>query len=515
MSLIRFKRWPFFIGAALLALAVSLVACSDGDVSQEEFDEVKAQLEQAQADLAAANAPAETQTLVQVGELAPASGGSSAAPTGWDTEYSQLLGIKLLAQLDSSGPDAWDVAAHPLVYVTAQGPGYGGILAANAPESDPNSAATPVQSAPGLAIIDAETHEAVASVQYEAEGQESYAENHGLGVSPDGKWIYTQGNHPSSKARGNSVLMVINARTLKIDKLIETRVHHVRVIHNAFTNKDLVLVDGWGTFFALDPADDNRVAGAVDPADLNGSGYLGFGDPSGKWLFLSVRTGFLESDGGVAVVNLENWEIDARINTLDGSPIWVTFTADGKWAFVSDGHESKIAKIDMSSENPSEWRVVGLANAGAIGPYGLTLNWDDTTLYAFGKGEASHNQGKTVGFTSPDLFAEPDQYRGWRTVQGQIVSNCLRQDHAIVHPDPDKNEMWISCNSSFDNVVIDMGTNTVKATIPQPNGGSSHNGSFVRYEADWTGELLSDTNGMHGSAMEEKLRITAATAAAR
>lgn len=328
-------------------------------------------------------------------------------------------------------------------------------------------------------------------------------------MSADGQWIYTQGNHPESDLRGNAVLNVINARTLKIDKIIKTRVHHVRVIHDSYLDKDLVLVDGWGTFFALDPSDDNRIVGAVDPADLKGSGYLGFGDPSGKWLLISVRTGFRESDGGIAVVSLEDWKVKARINTHDGSPIWVAFTADGKTAYVSNGHESRVAEIDMSDENPAKWRVVGMASAGAIGPYGLTLNWDDTMLFAFGKGEASHNQGKTMGYLDTRLFAEPDQYRGWGTVLGQLVTDCLRQDHAIVHPDPDRNEMWISCNSSFDNVVVDMGEIAVKTRIPQSSGGSSHNGSFVAYQPDWSAELLSDTNGLHGSAAQKKLELAA------
>lgn len=492
---------------ALLALVGA--ACTDDDEATPTTEPVAAAptptTAAAAAPTAAPPAP-QAQMIVQTGQLAPAPAG--AQPSGWDTEFSKMLGIDLIAQLDSSGPDAWSPADHPLVYVSAQGPGYGGILATAGDEHE----AQDLQSAPGLSIHDANTREAVASVQYESEGQEVYSENHGAGVSHDGKWIYTQGNNPGSDLRGNGVLNIINARTLKIDKILRSRVHHVRVIHNSYTDKDLVLVDGWGTFFALDPEDDNRVVGAVDPADLRGSGYLAFGDPTGKWLLISVRTGFRESDGGIAVVSLEDWKVKARINTHDGSPIWVAFTADGKTAFVSDGHESKIAKIDMSEENPALWRVVGIANAGAIGPYGLTMNWDDTIIYAFGKGEASHNQGKTVGYTSPDLFAEPDQYRGWGTVLGQIVSNCLRQDHAIVHPDPAMNEMWISCNSSFDNVIIDMGTNTVKEVVPQPNGGSSHNGSFVRYNADWTAELLSDTNGFYGSAVETKLEMVQKTA---
>ena len=376
-----------------------------------------------------AQAEGQPATIVQVGQLQPAP--ADAVPGGWATEWSELIGVDLLAQLDSSGHDAWSPEEHPLVYVSAQGPGYGSAAFGGAFISA-------VQTAPGVAVIDADTYEAVASTEYLAEGIETYSENHGLAVSADGQWIYTQGNNPASALRGNAVLHIFNARTLKIDKIIESRVHHAKVIYNAFTGKDLVLVEGWGTFFALDPSDDNRVVGAVDHADLRGQGYLAFGDPSGKWLLISVRTGFRDSDGGIAVVSLEDWKVKARINTHDGSPIWVAFTADGQTAFVSDGHESKIAKLDISGANPSQWRVVGMANASAIGPYGLTLNWDETLIFAMGKGEAAHNQGKTVGFTSPALFVEPDQYRGWGTTMGQIVSNCLRQDHAIVHPDPER-----------------------------------------------------------------------------
>lgn len=482
------------LGRTVTVLAVTLTAVLAASVAVVAQDATEPPLEQIEG---------QVQT-VQVGTLEPAPEG--AEPSGWETEWSQLIGANLLAQLDSSGEPAWDKAAHPLVYMSAQGPGYGSSAFGGAFLSNE-------QVGPGIAIIDANTHEAVASREYLVPDIETYSENHGLGVSMDGKWLYTQGQNTASDMRGNSVLHIINAETLKIDKIIRSRVHHVRDCYNAFTDKYLVLVDGWGTFFALDPTDDNRIAGAVDPADLNGSGYLGFCDPSGQWLFISVRTGFRESDGGVAVVSLDDWRVKARINTFDGSPIWVAFDAAGENAYVSDGHESKIAKIDMSAESPSEWRVVGIANAGAIGPYGLTFNWDDSILYAMGKGEASHNQGKTVGFTSPALFSEPDQYRGWGTTMGQIVSNCLRQDHAIVHPNPELNEMWISCNSSFDNVIVDMGTQTVKGSVPQPNGGSSHNGAFVQYDADGNGEVLSDTGGLWGPAREAKLQIIADMAA--
>ena len=503
----RSRHWGW-LSVIVLGLALAIgVACSDEDDSGS----VAATGESGGGSQAAA-APAAPSTIVQVGELAAPSSGSQAATDGWETDAARMLGLRLIAQLDSSGDDAWDVSEHELVYFSAQGPGYGGILASNVDESSTEGSAAAVQSAPGISIHDANTREAIATVQYDT-GVEAYTENHGLGVSPDGQWLYTQGNHPDSKIRGNSVLMIINARTLKIDKIIETRVHHVRVIHDSFNDRDLVLVEGWGSFFALDPNDDNRVVAAVDPSDMRGAGYLGFGDPSGKWLVLSVRTGFRESDGGVMVVSLEDWKVKARINTFDGSPIWVAFLQDGSRMYVSDGHDSKIAEIDMTAENPNDWRVIGIANAGGIGPYGVHLNWDDTRIYSISKGEASHNQGKSVGITAPGLFSEPDQYRGWGTTVGEIVTNCLRGDHAILHPDPAMNEMWISCNSSFDNVIVDLATETVKEVVPQPNGGSSHNGSFVQYSADWNGELLSDTNGFHGSAVDTKIGMLAQAAA--
>ena len=41
-------------------------------------------------------------------------------------------------------------------------------------------------------------------------------------------------------------------------------------------------------------------------------------------------------------------------------------------------------------------------------------------------------------------------------------------------------------------IVLDLNTNKPKAYIPTPNGGDTHSGGFVRYNADWTGELLAD-----------------------
>jgi hypothetical protein len=107
------------------------------------------------------------------------------------------------------------------------------------------------------------------------------------------------------------------------------------------------------------------------------------------------------------------------------------------------------------------------------------------------------------------------------------LDGCMQPDHLVVHPDPAKNELWAACNSTYDNIVVGMGDTKnvsqnppdygrggayVKDHIPPLNGGGSHNGAFVKYTVSgstWTGELLSDLGGFHGSAIQTKADVMA------
>ncbi len=196
-----------------------------------------------------------------------------AQDAAWATEWSKKLGLALLAEYDSSGPPAWDPQAHPLVFITTEGPGYSGQL------SNTNSL-------PGVAVIDANTREPIASMQYDFEDADNYFEPHGRGVSADGRWIYLPtGTRPGFGDVGTGRLLIINALTLKLDKVISapTNPHHAK----AFTNsegKDLVLAYGFreGNFYVFDPSDKNRVVGGVLNNDLFGRGSLGYVDPTGR-----------------------------------------------------------------------------------------------------------------------------------------------------------------------------------------------------------------------------------------
>jgi hypothetical protein len=93
----------------------------------------------------------------------------------------------------------------------------------------------------------------------------------------------------------------------------------------------------------------------------------------------------------------------------------------------------------------------------------------------------------------------------------QFYTGCVRGDHGTLHPDPEANEMWISCNASFEVVIFDLDLREVTDRLPLPRGGSTHSGAFVSYPHGWDGpgENVSDMAGLHGSALEAKRQIIA------
>lgn len=407
-----------------------------------------------------------------------------AANADWATDASEKIGYQLVGTFDSSGPAAWSAAANPDVFITSLGPGYSGIMSSKT-------------TLPGIAIISAKTKRVVASMSYNL-GAESYFEPHGLGVSPDGKWIYL----PTGVSAGFGDVnagrwIVVDAKTLKINHIISTpsMPHHAKCFTDAEGNGRVIAYTFRGQFAVLDQTEDGKVVGSFANGDLLGSGYLAFADPTGSYIWISLRPASgMDVSGGVAVVDVSNWRVVKRISTEDPSPIWIEFTGDGKKVFVSNGHASNIAEISTDGPVPT-WEFVRQTQAGTAGPYGIRLNWDETQLWASGKGEGSHNRGMMIGLADPVNMPE-----GWGH-PGAWYTGCLRNDHGTLNPSA-LDELWLSCNSTFEVVVWDMVNKEVKQRIPMPDEGSTHSGSMVRYDANFNGEVLTDQNGTHGSARD-------------
>ena len=468
-------RWFPAMNVAIVALTMAgctAQGASESDLTTLQSDRVALQQQ------IASMAPTQ---VVQAGQLAPPP--QAAQPTGWDTPESIRGRLRLLATYDSSGPDAWDAAAHPLVYFTSEGV-EGNVLKS------------------GVQVIDAYEKRVVKAALFDL-GEEVTENPHSVGLSPDGRWIYLgQMHRVRATGQVRTVLMIVNARTLKLDKVLEgtARVdwfHHITAFKD-WQGRDRVLVafgrtPGGGPHYLLDPNDNNRVVRAITIEDIGykiGHPYPTV-DPTGRFVYVSVfappwRTQ-LHNTAGIAKLNLETGAVTI-IPFVGDNPIGMAHTGDGRFTFVNDSHSSYVYKIDNTTNT-----IVGSASAGVTGPYGLVLNWDETLLYPIGKGEGGHNIGSVVGVMNAATLTTPRQLV--RQLPIDLGGSASSIDHGILHPDPKVNELWISNMNGWETIVLDLNTHKVKAYIPTPNGGDTHNGAFVRYTPEWKGELLSDMGG--------------------
>lgn len=460
--------------AAVIAAAVA--GCTAQGASQSTMSSLETDRQALQRQLASM-APT---MVVQAGQLAPPP--RAAQPTGWDTAESIRGRITLLATYDSRGPDAWDAAAHPLVYFTSEGV-EGNILKS------------------GVQVIDAYEKKVIKSALFDL-GEEVTENPHSVGMSPDGRWVYLgQMHRVRATGQVRTVLMIVNARTLKLDRVLEgPRVdwfHHITAFKD-WQGRDRVMVafgrnPGGGPHYLLDPNDNNRVVRTISIEDIGyriGHPYPTV-DPTGRFVYVSVFAppwrAQLHNTAGIAKLNLETGAVTI-IPFVGDNPIGMAHTSDGRFTYVNDAHSSNVYKIDNKTNT-----VVDNAGAGVAGPYGLALNWDETLLYPIGKGEGTHNLGSVVGVLSAVTFQPPRQLL--RQLPIDLGGSASSIDHGILHPDPKVNELWISNMNGWETIVLDLNTHKVKAYIPTPNGGDTHSGGFVRYTPDWKGELLTDMGG--------------------
>jgi DNA-binding beta-propeller fold protein YncE len=347
--------------------------------------------------------------------------------------------------------------------------------------------------------------------------------SHGVTTSPDGKWVYF-GSQFTLNDVPQRIVMIVNARTLKLDKVLlypgSSFVHHMMGFTDSLGNDRVVITVNRCPQFFLDPNDNNRVARTIttEDAPLCGHTYPTV-DPTGRYFYQSADGSYYGGEdipAGVTKIDLETFERTGNGGTgYMGSTIWglghggrvigMAHTADGKITYAVDAHNSYIFKIDNETGE-----VLGHTSAGVAGPYGACLNWDETLLYVIGKGEGSHNKGNVVGIIDTVAFRP---YRDRQQMPISLGGSASSIDHCVVHPDPEVNELWITNMNGWEVIVLDMNTNEAEAYIASPNGGDPHGGAFVQYDAEWNATLLADMGGPH-TAEIWALRLELATAAA-
>jgi YVTN family beta-propeller protein len=524
MILSKHRVWLAFLAVALL-FAVAACTGSEG-VPQSDYDAVQAELVQAQADLAAAEALVtagpETVQVIQTGDLAAPISPVAIGEDGWTNEESVRGGLHLVAELDSSGPDAWDIAAHPHVYFSSES------YASNFFGGDEGQAkldALGLGNFVGWHVVDADTKEVIASALYEYEG-DIVRGPHGVGVSPDGKWGYVgwSENDPNGGDRNNYV-GIINVRTMKLDKVLKQEsyfqggmrgqaLHHIQAWTDVDGNDYVILQWGFGAnggpHHILNPNNNNQVFRSITYDDVKPMGHpFTTPSPDGKYVYVSMGANWIRAahspTAGIAKVDVQTGEV-IEIEGVGWHPIGITHTQDGKWTFVVDGHSSHVFKIDNETNE-----VVDEVSAGVAGPYGICLNWDETKAFIVGKGEGSHNVGNSLGII--DLT----RFRSWNGINQPLYlgGSASSVDHCALNPDPTTNEIFVSNMKGWETIVVSLDTYEPTDYIATPHGGDTHGMAFVWYDGGWdNGKLMVDMGGPKNPDLRADILANAASAAA-
>jgi DNA-binding beta-propeller fold protein YncE len=224
-------------------------------------------------------------------------------------------------------------------------------------------------------------------------------------------------------------------------------------------------------------------------------------DPTCTYTYVSIGSPEIRSSeymaaAGVAKLNMDDGSL-VNIMGTGNHPIGITHSADGLFTYVVDGHGSEVYKIDNEKNE-----VIGRTSAGVAGPYGIAMNWDESMIFTVGKGEGTHNRGAVLGVIDGKLFSA---FRGLEQMPIWLGGSASSVDHAILHPDPEVNELWVSNMNGWDTIVLDLETLSPTDHILTPNGGDTHSGGFVRYEPDWTGQLMADQGGPVAQSMRDAI----------
>lgn len=412
----------------------------------------------------------------------------------WATPEAVRLGVRLLEARDASGPFAYPVEAGDLLFFSNAGTSYG--------------AKNPKNS---VVVINAKTKKPIAMSDLDPVYTAKFA-SHGIGVSQDGKYIYLPSITSIAGPEGKTpdTTLILDARTLKIYQILATggAPHHAKVFRDG-AGRPRVLVEhfNWNTpsspgkgFFVLDPTDNNRVVAGMSTADIHGNPYSGFTTPDGQFLYYSVpppNRGELlrEIDGWLAKIDTSTWKVVQSL-PMKHYPLWTVFSNDGKWAWVTNSVDDKVLKIQRGMRPGERDKVVAEVPTG-MGPYGMRMSIDDKEIWVADKGENGPRDGRTITI----IDTEKNQ------VKATVQTDCIRNDHIILSPDGQ--EMWATCNTSHDIVILDSKTRDIRGRIPMPNIGDSHGGVFVAYRREANGvtaEVVSDQNGLQGSALEAALK---------
>lgn len=383
--------------------------------------------------------------------------------------------VKLIESRDPSGDPAYPVSPGDMLIFANTGTGFGSPAEKNQ-----------------VVVINAKTKKVIAAVEPDIPVSRG---SHGLGVSPDGRWVYIGNREAASGARGTE-LAILDARTLKVAKVLDVGgpVHHIKTFQD-----DKILVETFNFmiddhqmptgYIVLDPGRDNAVVGGIPAEAFGGIPYIAQPSPDGRYLYVTVMPRPRNKiSGWLSKIDTTTWtEVGEAAAPLGGFPVWTAISPDGETAWVTNAYDSKVARVDLSTMEVESFVPTG------PGPYGAVFSPDGSRLFVADKGE---------GMPAPSMeMAEP--HSGGRfngstlTVIDPSNNGMIKQIPVGSRPDhlyvsPDGKELWITNNNSFEVIVLDLETESIIARIPMPNSGDPHALVFVEYNESGEPRVVAD-----------------------
>lgn len=360
-----------------------------------------------------------------------------------------------------------------------------------------------------VVVGDATSKEVIASLEMPSELRGAV---HTTVLSPDAKYVYIIGPSAESAAgvsggrvlRTPATLLKVDALTLQPIKQLSVggRTHHAQVFQDKYLLIDTFISDPDGLdVFLFDPATD-EIIGGIRGEDLGGSNYTAYTDD--EFIYVLMQPG---GDGGrldgarsvangeltvlrpywVAKIDPENWEVVAEYPYRGYRGDWVIIDSKSEYFYVPAAGSSNVTKVNIAS-GAIEWSTpVG------TGPYGGTLNADETELWVSNKGEATGAIGRTI------TVVDTASGRGIDTIFSGYMS-----DHVLLSPDG--TEMWVTSNGEGRIYVFDAETRERKHVIDMPRRGDPHGLVWVKYDEDGAGKVVRDQGGFHNGVNPAKGR---------
>ena len=314
-------------------------------------------------------------------------------------------------------------------------------------------------------------------------------------LSPDALHVYIiggglgLGGGPGS-ARTASTLLKVDALTLQPVKLLNIggRLHHGQIFQDRYLLFDMFTSDPDALdVFLFDPETD-EIVGGIRGDDLGGRNYTSFTD--GEFIYVLMQPAGANARGfaagsvtalrpyWVAKVDPANWEVVAEYPYAGYRGDWVIIDSRSEYMYVPAAVSNNVTKVNLAT-GAIEW-----STPTGVGPYGGTLNADETQVWISNKGETSGQFGRTITVVE--------------TASGRILDTVFsgyKADHVLLSPDG--TEMWATSNGEGSIYVFDAVTREQLTVINMPHRGEPHGLVWVTYDENGEGRVVRDQGGFH------------------